>query len=328
MFTCFALPAYAQVTPAEKAAAEALFDRGLAALREGRLDEACARLEQSNAIERGIGTMLYLAECYEKSGRTASAWALFREAASEAQAAGQLERASAGQKRADRLESVLARLTLDVSEPRRVPGLEITRNGINVPQGAWGVPLPVDPGEQRIKASAPSYGPFEQTLQVAAGPSLTRFELPQLMPKVAAIETPETRATLSTPTPNAGSLPPVPLPAKKRGLSTLQIVGIAVGSAGVVLLAVGSGYGIKALQKNDDAKELGCRGKTCPTDRGTDLTDQALKASKIANAGMFGGAALVAGGLLTYLLAPKDSETKLSAAFDGRTATLGVGGAF
>src|SRR5262245_55428497 len=96
------LRAEAQVTPAEKAAAEALFDRGLTLLREGKLQEACANLEQSQAIERGIGTMLYLAECYEKSGRTASAWALFREASSEARASRQTERAEAGRQRADR----------------------------------------------------------------------------------------------------------------------------------------------------------------------------------------------------------------------------------
>src|ERR1700712_2438459 len=108
--------AQAQVTASDKATAEALFDRGLALLREGKLEEACARLEQSNAVEHGIGTMLYLAECYEKSGRTASAWALFREASSEAQAAGQVERAVAGRQRAERIEPTLSRLTVEVPD--------------------------------------------------------------------------------------------------------------------------------------------------------------------------------------------------------------------
>src|ERR1700743_3286590 len=127
--------AEAQVSAADKATAEALFDRGLTLLKEGRLEEACQRLEQSNTIEHGIGTMLYLAECYEKSGRTASAWALFREASSEAHAAGQVERATAGRQRAARLEPTLSRLTIEVPDAARVPGLEVTRNGTPVAKG-------------------------------------------------------------------------------------------------------------------------------------------------------------------------------------------------
>src|SRR4249919_971457 len=67
----------AQTSASDKAMAEHLFDRGLALMRQGQFSEACTQLEQSEAIERGIGTLLYLAECYEKLGRTASAWAMF-----------------------------------------------------------------------------------------------------------------------------------------------------------------------------------------------------------------------------------------------------------
>ncbi|MFM2417004.1 MAG: hypothetical protein RL385_1727, partial [Pseudomonadota bacterium] len=76
--------ARAETNAADKAAAEALFDRGLQLLRDGKVSEACSALEESESIEPGIGTMLYLADCYERLGRTASAWALFREAASRA----------------------------------------------------------------------------------------------------------------------------------------------------------------------------------------------------------------------------------------------------
>ena len=68
-----ALPAWAQPSAADKATAEALFDAALDLMRKGRNEEACPRLEQSHRIDPGIGTLLYLAECYEKTGRTASA---------------------------------------------------------------------------------------------------------------------------------------------------------------------------------------------------------------------------------------------------------------
>src|SRR5262245_66532784 len=78
-------PAWAQ-SAADKAAAEALFDQGRAAMQEGDFAKACGLLERSQHIDPGVGTLLYLAECYEKSGKTASAWATFREAADAAEA--------------------------------------------------------------------------------------------------------------------------------------------------------------------------------------------------------------------------------------------------
>ena len=58
---------------ADKAAAEGLFDQGRASMQEGDFAKACGLLERSQHIDPGVGTLLYLAECYEKSGRTASA---------------------------------------------------------------------------------------------------------------------------------------------------------------------------------------------------------------------------------------------------------------
>src|SRR5262245_38672975 len=91
-------------TAADKAAAEALFDQGRAAMQEGDFGKACGLLERSQHIDPGVGTLLYLAECYEKSGRSASAWATFREAADAADRAKETGRARTGRDRAARLE--------------------------------------------------------------------------------------------------------------------------------------------------------------------------------------------------------------------------------
>src|SRR5262245_60268608 len=141
-------PAAAQTSAGDKAMAEALFDRGVGLMKQGKYSEACPALEQSQAIERGVGTLLYLAECYEKLGRTASAWAMFREAASSARAEGQLDRAKTGNARADKLEPTLSKLSIQVNAARAATGLSVFRNDQPVPAGAWGQPVPVDPGEQ------------------------------------------------------------------------------------------------------------------------------------------------------------------------------------
>ena len=144
--------AHAQQSPSNKIAAEALFDRGLALMQQGKLAEACAQLEESQALESGIGTMLYLAECYERLGRVASAWALFREASSAARAEGQNDRAQAGATRAAALEPRSPKLSVNVAATARVPGLEVARNGQPVAGSLYGVPVPIDPGPHHIDA--------------------------------------------------------------------------------------------------------------------------------------------------------------------------------
>jgi hypothetical protein len=122
--------------------------------------------------------------------------------------------------------------------------------------------------------------------------------------------------------------PSTPAPAE-QGLSKQKLIGIIVGSAGVALVAVGIGFGVRANNKNGEAKEEGCGGKFCRNDKGVDLTDSALTAARVADVGIIGGAALVAGGLVTYLLAPKsDQSPKVAFSADPRGAALHVGGVF
>src|SRR5215218_5450162 len=86
-------PASAHADPAvEKAAAEALFQQGKALVAERRFAEACPKFAESLRLDPGVGTLLYLADCQEKAGKTASAWARFLEAAAAAKAAGQADR--------------------------------------------------------------------------------------------------------------------------------------------------------------------------------------------------------------------------------------------
>ena len=63
----------------DKPAAEAAFLRGKELMKEGYLAEACDAFARSQRLDPQLGTQYNLALCYEQLGRTASAWALYRE---------------------------------------------------------------------------------------------------------------------------------------------------------------------------------------------------------------------------------------------------------
>ena len=160
-------PALAQLTP-EKAAQKA-FDEGMKLLDAGKVAEACPKLEESQRLDPAMGTQYRLAECWEKLGRTASAYALFRQVVSEAQAAGRDDRAATSATRATALESRLTRILIIVSPSARVPGLVIRRDGVVVEEAQWGKGVAVDPGEHAISAIAPGKRSWEAQQQARSG---------------------------------------------------------------------------------------------------------------------------------------------------------------
>src|ERR1044071_9483616 len=109
--------ALAQPRAEDRVAAEGLFTDARRLMQEGDFESACPKLEASRRLEPGLGTTLNLGNCYEKLGRTASAWAEFRSAVAEAQRAGDAVRKSTAVKRAAALEARLTRLQINVADP-------------------------------------------------------------------------------------------------------------------------------------------------------------------------------------------------------------------
>src|SRR5580704_18638451 len=110
------------------AAAEALFDEARKLVTAGDFATACPRFAESERLDPSVATLLNLGACYEKAGRTASAWATFREAASAAQAAKRDDYLQTAQKRATALEPTLSRIIISEHDTSTA-GLEIKRDG-------------------------------------------------------------------------------------------------------------------------------------------------------------------------------------------------------
>src|SRR5580658_3235689 len=110
----------------EKVTAEALFEDGRRLVAAGKYAEACPKFQASQKLDPSAGTLLNLASCWEKAGRSATAWGAYKEAASLADAAGRKDYVATAQRHADALAPKLARLTLTVEQP--VDGLQIKRD--------------------------------------------------------------------------------------------------------------------------------------------------------------------------------------------------------
>jgi hypothetical protein len=240
-------PAHAaEPSEQDREAAKGLFTEARAMLAQGRLEEACTRLEAAKQLVAGVGIMFNLAECYEKQGRTASAWREYLHVISLTVAKGDGARAEAARARAAKLESKLSRLRVVVAEA--APGMTIERNGSLLPQEQWGTPVPVDPGSVEVVAKADGYANQKHTLTIASNPGEMRIEIAPLT-KLASAE-------------------PAPGPDKKDepgpdfwasdfavpGLITTGVGVVAVVTA-AILLGVGSG-------KESDARAI-CPSAPC-----------------------------------------------------------------
>lgn len=270
----------AAAPPSNEAAAEALFNEARTLIGAGRVEEGCKKLEASQALDPGTGTLLHLADCYEKIGRTASAWARFREAASRAARDGRPDWETIAKTRSAELEPKLAKLRIEAP-----PGVMVRRDGDEIPPAALGSPLPIDPGEHTLTASAP--GKKTWTVQVNAAAST-----------VATVTVPSLEVDPSAPVRHATP------DAKPSDGSTLRVVGYATGAVGVVGLVVGAVSGLAAISKNGRSKSACPSSGECADPAARSDNEDARSAATVSTIGFVAGGALLAGGLALVLVAP------------------------
>ncbi|HSO40229.1 MAG TPA: hypothetical protein VLT33_47210 [Labilithrix sp.] len=289
------------------ARAQQLFDSALVDAEAGNFAAACPKFQASQDADPKPSTLLNLASCYEKNGQTASAWGAFREAEGLARKAGRADWETTARARAEALEPKLLRLTVQVPEPSRVPGLTVTRDGARVSAGEWGVAIPVDPGLHVIAASAAGRAPWESrtTVKESGSVAVPLLEpLPEAAP-VAPIAPPPVAERPVTPT------------SWWTPLRTAGVVASGVGAAGLI---GGTILGLVAKGKYDDAKGRcadGARG--CPSDAVSD-SDSAYGLATGATVLFVVSAAVAAGGVALIVLAPPGSPES-----PRTTASLQVG---
>jgi hypothetical protein len=303
----------------DKAGAETLMHQALKLEASHDFERACPTFEESLRLYASLNTEYFLADCYERAGKTATAWVDYLEVAEKAHAAGESAKERKARERAAQIEGKVPHLTIRVTDP--AAGVKIARDGVEVGRAQWGVPMPIDPGAHVVVASAPGYATVTVQASVERDgadasvtvPSLEREAPPA--PAASSARPPAPPPEPTTPPPEAAA------PVRDAGATSgsgQRIAGWIVGGAGLAAMGVGGALALAAKSSYDGAQ--GCTDTACTSQDGFNARNSARSQGNVATVVFFVGAAAVIGGGVLWLTAPSSS------AASGRSAgTLRVG---
>ena len=278
---------FAEPTSADKSLATQLFKEGRALVDQGRVAEGCRKLEESQRLDPGGGTLLNLALCHEKEGRTATAWAEFTEALGIARKDDRPQRAEIAQQHIEALEPTLSRLTVQVPPASDLPDLEIKRDGTAVRRAAWGTAMPVDPGDHLIEAFALGKIPWKHTVTVGGKADRQTIAVP-ILENAPIAPTPLATSATSGPA-------PTPLVEVKKPISPAAWVAYGIGAVGI---GVGTYFGVNAIS-NQKTADTNCPADKCNA-AGTSANSDAIQAANLSTVGF--GVGILGVGLGTFLV--------------------------
>ncbi len=312
-----AAPRGARAQARDPVAAEALFDDARRLMDGGRYAEACPKLEASQGLDPAVGTLLNLGDCFEKVGKTASAWERFREAAAAAAQSGQTAREEEARGRAAALEPRLCRLAVRVPPASDAPGLALERDHAPFGRALWNEPLPADPGAHDVVASGPGKKPWSGTATLdpatCAGTTAT-VDVPLL-----ADESPGAPAAALAP----GNPAEQPRPAMTRWGIERELA-LAGGGLGLALLGAGIGLAADASSTYAGAKSR-CNALGCPPPAQKSAGDAGQLADFATAAFVAGGVVLAGSGLLWFFA--RERPVKVDVTVGARGGALVLRGA-
>lgn len=272
---------------AERARADVLFDEGKALLEAKDYAAACPKLAESHRLEPGGGSALALAICREGEGKTASAFAAYGDALFYAKRDQRKDREDHATAKMIELEPRLPKLRIVVSAAAKAQGVRVALDREPLGPALEGTAAHLDPGEHELSASAP--GLPTRVVKVVAVPGQT-IELvvePLVVERVA--------------------VPAVPPAVADRGLGATRTAGLVVGAVGVVGVAFGTYYGLRALSLGDDVARR-CPSSPCGDRAAVDDNDRAHGYARVSDWTLLGGGSLVVVGAAMYLFGGDHAE--------------------
>lgn len=274
------------VASAEEAtpASETLFLEGKRLMQAGRTEEACEKFKASHDGDKtATGTLLNLALCNEQRGRTASAWAEFRQVAAESAAAHREDRVSLAREHEAKLFPRLSYVAVNVRNDARMSGMRIVLDEEkDITEPMWQTKLPIDPGEHTVVVDAPGRIPKSYRFTVKDTADVQSVDV---LPLVVA---------------------PAPEPARPAtgGSPGRRAAGYAIGAVGLAAVGTGAVFGVLAMNKDGEIRKACGDGYQCPSTAygaNKDKERDVQTFARVSDVAIGAGAILViAGAVLVY----------------------------
>lgn len=273
-FTMFTASAFAQDDP-RKAKGEALYKEAAALHDAGKESEALAKWREAYGVYPTPNILFSIAREEQLLGQNVAAIRDYRAALKDPLL--NLSFHDVAQQRIAELEKQTARI--DVTAP---PGAAVTLDGAAVDASA---PLDAAPGAHTVectlsgkKASQQVDAPVGQVTKVT------------LTIEASSVEPPRTETTSVAFPPPTGA--------------------IILGGAGIVGLGLGVGFGVASQSKKSDFDNENCA--VIGSAHCSDLHDSVGSSAAVSWVGYIAGGALLAGGVVWWLVAPRKETTSVS----------------
>lgn len=292
----------AQSSP-QKVAADTAFDEGKRLMDKGDFPTACARFAESQRLDPASSTLIWLGTCFEKTGQLASAWSTFREAAALAAQQGRSDREKLAREHVAALEPRLSKVSF--SAQSHLAGMILKLDDVEIGQALWGTPIPIDAGPHQLRVHAPGFQEAIVPFRIEKSSKIKEIILPTLIPVSPAASTKPANPPAPTSVPSAEpsvsssapeSSPAVGYPGESGGdpgaFSGRQIGGLILGGTGLILGGIGGLGQLDAQAKARDARGQHNRA----------LYDEANRQQTLSISGIFLGGAMLAGGIVLFLL--------------------------
>jgi hypothetical protein len=291
----------------EIANARQLAIQGIDAVEGGDCKKGEPLLERAERLHHATVHLQYLARCRLASGHLVAATEMWRQIIREGAPSGSSPAVQAAIAEANsQLPHTLPRLaSTTVRVNGEYPNLKVVVDGAPVPADLVGTAQVIDPGDHHIEADAPGFAHFAKDWSVGEGQSA------EVVVALAKTEGGAEGVTVEQPTGEPGEA--------AKGSSGLKTAGFAVGAAGIVALVAGT---VTLLTRNNKEDTLAskCPDETCP--KGSFADGQALEDEKqsiytltaATNVLMFGGGALLAGGITLVVIGSSSGSNEPRAA--------------
>ena len=262
-------------SPAAALDPEDVYRSAVKDMQDGKYADACPKFAEARRLKPdATPALIGLAQCYDKLGKTASAWSKYRELSVDLKNQGEAAKAETASKRAEELEKLLSTLLIK-PQGADTPGLIVRLDREEVAAALLGTAVKVDPGPHVIEATAPGYNVWQTTVTIGAQNDAQTVAVPAL----------------------------VALPTPKNALRPAAFAALGVGGAGLVVGGVLGGLALRAK----GALQTDCPGGVCTTAAAQGERSSAAARALGSTVGLSVGGAFVAAGvalLVVSLRAP------------------------